>query len=170
MDWAKLRLLWHQIQNGNTPGWAQGKALEHLIVRAFQLSGLAVEYPYDVPPGGRPIEQIDGIVYLNELVFLIECKDKDREDVAAISKMQHQLARRPPTTLGCIFVAGVFTEPALLVADMTPPHRITLWSGVDIEAGLEKADFRESLVEKYRNLCRFGMTDYSPHYRELKVT
>lgn len=64
MDWPAIAALWEQIKKGETPGWDNGKALEHLVVRAFALSGLEVEYPYDVPPGGKPFEEIDGIVYL----------------------------------------------------------------------------------------------------------
>jgi hypothetical protein len=60
MDWKALRKLWKGIQAEKTPDWDGGKALEHLGVRAFKLSGLEVEYPYDVPPGGKPLEQIDG--------------------------------------------------------------------------------------------------------------
>lgn len=38
-DWSKLRKFWSQIKDGNTPGWANGKALEYLLVRAFDLDG-----------------------------------------------------------------------------------------------------------------------------------
>jgi len=163
MQWADLSELWKSIKSGNTPGWDKGKALEHLVVRAFELSGLDVGYPYDVPPVGRPIEQIDGVVYLDHLAFLIECKDSDSADVAVISKMRHQLERRPPTTFGCIFVAGRFTEAASIVAGVTPPHRLILWNKSDIETALERQDFGSALVNKYRNMCRFGMADFSTH-------
>lgn len=132
MDWPALKTLWEQIKHDDTPGWDAGKALEYLIVRAFEQSGLQVEYPYDVPPGGNPIEQIDGLVYFNDLVFLIECKDRDAADVAVIAKVRHQLDRRPPTTLANIFVAGAFTAPALILADLTTPHRTLLWNMDDI--------------------------------------
>jgi hypothetical protein len=43
MDWAKLAVLWAEIQKEDTPGWEGGKALKHLIIRAFKLSGLETE-------------------------------------------------------------------------------------------------------------------------------
>ncbi|MEJ7639416.1 MAG: restriction endonuclease [Singulisphaera sp.] len=169
LTWDALAELWQRIQDGTASEWDEGKALEHLVVRAFELSGLLVEYPYDVPPGGRPIEQIDGIVYLDYLPFLVECKDKGSVDIEAIAKLRNQLLRRPPTTMGCVFNTGAYTLPALILADFAVPHQITLWSGNDIEAALEGRDFREMLVKKYRDLCKFGLTDYSPNYKALEV-
>jgi hypothetical protein len=161
MQWPQLGDLWEEIKSGSTPAWDKGKALEHLVVRAFELSGIEVGYPYDVPPVGKPIEQIDGVIYLDQLVFLIECKDSDSVDVGVIAKMRHQLERRPPTTFGCIFAAGRFTESALIVAGLTPPHRLILWNKGDIETALGSKNFGSALLTKYRNLCRLGMTDYS---------
>jgi hypothetical protein len=170
MSWDDVRSLWQHISNGNPiPNWNAGKALEHLVVRAFELSGLRVEYPYDVPPGGRILEQIDGLVYLGEIPFLIECKDKDSVDIAAIAKLQSQLLRRPPATMGAVFVSGGFTSPALILADLAVPYRILLWSSGDIELGLEGGDFHTVLRKKYEDLCMYGLTDYSPNYRALEV-
>jgi hypothetical protein len=123
----------------------------------------------DVPPGGQPLEQIDGLVYLNDLAFLIECKGRDTADVEVIAKVRHQLERRPPTTLASIFVAGTFSAPALVLADLTSPHRVTLWARPDIDAAVEARDFKSVLVEKYRYLCRFGLLDHSPHYKNLEA-
>lgn len=169
MDWPELKELWTAIKAGSTAGWDDGKALEHLVIRAFELNKLDAEYPYDVPPGGNPVEQIDGIVYWENLAFLIECKDKESNDVSVVAKMRHQLERRPSTTFGCIFVAGSFTPPALLLTDMTPPQRVLLWQAEDIENALEHENFATVLLKKYRHLCRFGMTDYSPFYRSLEI-
>lgn len=170
MSWDSLRSLWQQISNDNPiADWDAGKALEHLVVRAFELSELRVEYPYDVPPGGRLIEQIDGLVYLGAIPFLIECKDKDSVDIEAIAKLQSKLLRRPPVTMGAVFVSGGFTPPALILADLAVPHRILLWSSGDIESGLKTKNFGEVLRRKYEHLCMYGLTDYSPNYRTLEV-
>lgn len=168
-SWREIATLWDQVKAGETPDWDNGKALEYLVVRAFRLSGLQVEYPYDVPPGGKPIEQIDGLVYLGELAFIIECKDtKDAVDMEVIAKVCNRLARRPPTTMGCVFVAGSFSTSALLLADLTTPHRVTLWTQDDIEASFRASDFKATLEKKYRYLCQFGLVDHSTHYRELE--
>src|SRR5215213_6294471 len=91
LQWDDLERLWRGVQSGRAHGWASGKALEHLVVRGFALSGLRVEYPYDVPLAGVPLEQIDGMVYLGDAPFLIECKDRDAVDIAAVAKMRNQL-------------------------------------------------------------------------------
>ena len=123
----------------------------------------------NVPPGGKTLEQIDGIVHLHCHTFLVECKDKDTVDIEAIAKLRHQLLRRPETTFSCVFVSGEFTEPALIIADFAVPHRILLWQGLDIEYCLNRRDFAGTLLEKYRHLCRYGLTDHSPYYRELEL-
>lgn len=169
MDWDDLDGLWSEIKSEQTLGWDNGAALEYLVVRAFERCGLPVEYSYDVPPAGNPAEQIDGIVYMDGLAFLIECKDKKSNDVGVIAKVRHQLDRRPPTAFGCIFVVGSFTQPALLLTDLTPPQRILLWEHDDIESALQHRNFGAALLLKYRNLCRFGLTDRSNLYRSLEV-
>jgi hypothetical protein len=169
MSWDDLNKFWELIKADNTPDWEGGKAFEHLVIRAFRLDGLDAEYPYDVPPGGRPIEQIDGLVHLQCYTFLIECKDKESVDIEAIAKLRNQLLRRPETTCGCVFTTGGFTEPALIVTDYSVPHRILLWSELNIEGCLKKKNFKAVLLEKYRHLCKFGLTDHSPSYRELEA-
>jgi Restriction endonuclease len=165
LTWKSLLPLWRRIKEGATPGWDEGKAFEHLIVRAFELSSLRVEYPFDVPPGGRPIEQIDGMVFLDQIPFLLECKDRDSVDVEAIAKLRNQLLRRPPTTMGCVFTTGGYAPAALILADFAVPHQITLWSGDDIEEALAARDFKKMLIKKYEDLCMFELTDYSPYFR-----
>ena len=169
LTWEDLDGLWSDLQDDAAAGWDSGKALEHLVVRGFSLSGLEVEYPYDVPLGGRPLEQIDGLVYLGEVPFLIECKDRDSVDIEAIAKLRNQLLRRPPSTMGCVFVSGTFTRPAVILSDFAAPHRITLWSNLDISEAIQARNFADTLRRKYHDLCMFGLTDHSPHYRELEA-
>ena len=169
MSWKDLAGLWRQIKDNSTSDWDDGKAFEHLVVRAFELSRLKVEYPFDVPPGGRPIEQIDGVVFLGSIAFLIECKDRQSNDVEAIAKLRNQLLRRPPSTMGCVLVSGEFTDAALILTDWAIPHRITLWTGNDIASGLEARDFASKLSEKYEHLCKFGMSDHSPNFKAQQV-
>jgi hypothetical protein len=165
LSWESLRRLWRQIKDSSTPDWDEGKAFEHLVVRAFELSKLRVEYPFDVPPGGSILEQIDGMVFLNDTPFLIECKDKESVDIIAIAKLRHQLLRRPPVTMGCVCITGNYTQPALVLADLAIPQQIVLWSQEDIETALAEKDFRGPICAKYRDLCMYGLTDYSPYFK-----
>jgi hypothetical protein len=126
MSWRDLIALWGQIRDGHTPDWHEGKALEHLVIRALKLSKLEADYPYDVPPRGRAFEQIDGIVHLNCHTFLIECKDQEPLDIEAIAKVRNQLLRRLDTTFGCVFTAGRFTTAALILADILVPHPVVV--------------------------------------------
>lgn len=170
MKWKGLTALWKQIKAANTPDWEIGKALEHLVVRAFQLGGLDVEYPYHVPPGGQILEQIDGAVFMDGQCFLIECKDENATDIEAISKLRIQLLRRPESTLGCVFTSNRFTQPALILTDLSVPHRILLWDEFHIEAALKDEDFAKALHAKYRHLCTYGFEDHSPYYKKLEDT
>jgi hypothetical protein len=71
--------------------------------------------------------------------------------------------------MGCVFVNGTFTEPALLLADYMVPHRILLWGRSDIARAIEIQDFKSALRQKYENLCMYGLTDDSPNYKALEV-
>jgi hypothetical protein len=56
---SDLIRLWEQIQIRATSGWDPGKALEYLVIRAFEIEGAAVTYPFAVRMGGSIVEQID---------------------------------------------------------------------------------------------------------------
>jgi hypothetical protein len=60
MQWVDLAGLWEAIKVEKTPDWEGGKALEHLVVRAFQLDGLTVEYPTMYRLEGRPLSRSTG--------------------------------------------------------------------------------------------------------------
>jgi hypothetical protein len=76
--------------------WDEGKALEYLVLRAFQLDGAEVAWPYTVKVKDRIVEQIDGVMYVDSLACLIECKDTSQEvNIEAIAKLRNQLLRRP---------------------------------------------------------------------------
>ena len=169
MQWAELRALWLAIEADDLPDWEPGKALEHLVVRAFRLSGLEAEYPYDVPPGGPPFEQIDGIAYWDNLSFLIECKDTEYEDSVAIAKLRSQLERRPGTVLGMMVMTGAFTLPARKLAIMHTPYRFVVWQSQDIDAALAAKNFKPALRSKYLNLCRYGLLDWTPYWQDLRI-
>lgn len=155
--WADVERVWRDVKGRAVADWDAGKALEHLVIRAFALSGLRVEYPYEVPFGEQVLEQVDGMVYLGDVPFLIECRDRSTVDIEVVAKLRSRLERRPPSTMGCVFSSGTFTEPAFVLANFAVPHRITLWSREDIAEGIARRDFARVLRGKYHELCMFGL-------------
>jgi hypothetical protein len=138
-NWDELTLLWQAIVTGNTPDWEAGKALEYVIMRAFQLDGAEVIYPYRVVIAGEETEQIDGLVYTDGLACLIECKDlTSKVNIEPIAKMRNQLLGRPGATIGAIFSRSGFTDPALILAQFNAPQTILLWDVDEIEYALRE--------------------------------
>jgi hypothetical protein len=116
-QWLELQSLHAEIAARATPGWAAGKALEYLIVRAFELDGASVRWPYDTKIEGEIVEQIDGAIVVGALHCLIECKDESKPlAIAPVAKMRNQLQRRPPATVGLIFSTSGYTNPAQIMA------------------------------------------------------
>jgi hypothetical protein len=159
LHWPEIQMLWGKIRDRNTPGWPRGKALEHLIIRGFELSGASVHYPYNVPPDGHPFEQIDGLVYLNGIPVLVECKDKETQGSDVVARLKCQLDRRPPATLASVFISGSLTAGARTCFDRNLPHRITVWETRDIERAINERDFLAPLAEKFHYLCQYGLQE-----------
>ena len=57
-------------------------------------------------PGGKPLEQIDALVYLNDIALLVERKDKDKVDIEAVAKLQSQPGARSVTGLAACYSAA----------------------------------------------------------------
>lgn len=172
--WEDLDALWVAIKQQETPGWDNGKALEYLILKSFQMGKAEIRWPYNVhfqrtrEETGEEIEQIDGVVYIGELACLTECKDynnkenctKKNVNFEPIAKMRSQLMRRPSSTIGSIFSSGGFTEATITLANFIFPQTILLWNGEEIEYCLKKRKFCQALTTKYRKCIEFGMHDY----------
>lgn len=166
LDWPGLRALWRQIEAGTT-GWPAGKALEHLVLRAFELSGAEVRWPYTVPIGDATVEQIDGAVHLGTLACLVECKDTAaRVDVEVLAKLRSQLLRRHAGAVGLLFSRGGFTPAAFTLAQYLAPQTILLWTGEDVAHHLEREDFGAALRERYRYSVETGNPVYKPEKRK----
>lgn len=163
MDGAGLRGLWAGIQANDTPGWESGKALEYLILRAFEVEGAHVKYPFKVASPVRLLEQdgkyrapksfeqIDGAVFADGLACLVECKDgTDAEDMEPIAKLRSRLERHPVAVMGLIFSRSGFSVAAKVVAQFLSPLNIILWDGNDIDLCLQNGSFRDGLVNKHR--------------------
>lgn len=172
-DWHDLLNLWEQIRARNTPDWEAGKAFEYLIIRAFKLENAEVRYPYIVTSGDvqfsgdftqtqHQLEQIDGIVYVDGLHCMVECKDTlDPVNVEPLTKLRTQLARRPSQMIGLIFSYGGYTEPAVILAHYMSPQTILLWSGSEVEYVLRNRSMRDALNEKYRRCVEYGSVNHT---------
>lgn len=126
-------------------GWKPGKAFEYLVVRAFQLDGADVRWPYTVKLGdvqvgdsAMTVEQFDGAVYLGERMFLIESKDlADPVSIDAVAKMRLRVERRPPGTMGLLFSTSGFSTVAEMLAQFVSPLNVLFWTGEDLDAALD---------------------------------
>lgn len=148
---AQLLDLWSQIQASDTPGWEAGKALEYLILRAFELEEAKVTYPYSIQMGGAILEQIDGAIYCDGFACLVECKDQsDNISIDPVAKLRNQLLRRPAGVVGLIFTTTQFTQSTQILAQYNANQAILLWEGSEIEYALEQQCFRSGLIQKYQ--------------------
>jgi len=169
LPWPGLQKLWEAIKQRDTPGWDAGKAFEYLILRAFELDGARVRWPYSVNLfGGEEIEQIDGSFSWGGLYGLVECKDES-EDIASgpISKLRNQLLRRPWGTIGLLFTSRTFTEPAVRLAYFSLPQAILLWSGDEVEHCMEKRKIGPFCELKYRACVDLGTPDFDVRRGDL---
>jgi len=145
------------LQAGRAPGWPPGKAFEYLILRAFELDGATVRYPFEVTAHDSVIEQIDGAVYAGYLSCLVETKDSTAQvDVAVLAKLRTQLARRPAGTIGSVFSRMGFTRPAFALAGYFAPQTVLLWSGKEVEECLRQESIAAALLAKYRECVEEG--------------
>jgi hypothetical protein len=157
-----LRLWKTMSSNTVSPVWGSGKAMEHLVLRAFELEKASVQYPFEVKKDGMVVEQIDGVVYTNGLNCLVECKDtKEPANIEVIAKLRNQLLRRPSQVVGIVFSRKGFTEPATLLAEYAMPQNVLLWSGYEIDFALKNRCFCKGLLAKYRNAVEYALPTYS---------
>ncbi len=169
--WGDLIGLWEAIEAENTPNWPPGKAFEYLILRAFQIEGAYVMWPYRITMGElvkteseETVEQVDGLVHTGDgLVCLVECKDYSKESVKVepIAKLRNQLLRRPSGVIGIAFSRSGFTDSASMLARFSAPQIILLWGGDEIKFALRSKYFCKGLAAKYRICVAKGLPDYN---------
>jgi hypothetical protein len=161
-DKEDIKNLWKKIQNNEDTPFEKGKALEYLIIRAFELDGAEVEYPYSIRKNGVQVEQIDGLIHFEYLSCLIECKDhSDNVNVEPLAKMRSQLLRRPSSTIGSIFSINGFTQPAIILASYMAPQTILLWEQTEIDYVINEGNIADSLKEKYRMCIKECICDFN---------
>lgn len=158
-DWIQLRYLYSQVIRKETPDWEAGKLFEYLIIRAFELSGAEVKYPYSIKIEGQEVEQIDGVIYVNEGTFLTECKSSGKLNIEPIAKLRNQISRRPLGTFGILISLDGFTSPSLILSQYLIPPQLLLWYKQDTDFALFRRDMCWVLREKYKALVEYGMTD-----------
>lgn len=146
----QLLELWeaHKKDDFDEAFWKKGKVLEYVVLRAFEIEGGCVSYPFDVyvpmcESYGKPIEQIDGAVHIGELHALIECKDyvDAKINIDPLAKLRNQLARRYSNVFGMFFSATAFTQPAEILVGHMGPQLFILWPNEDIEFCLKNGCF-----------------------------
>jgi hypothetical protein len=152
-DWDKLKTFWQGIQDKSTPDWEAGKALEYFILRCFEKEGAEVRYPYSV----SNVEQIDGVIYIENIACIIECKDKTVPlNFEPIAKLRSQLMRRPSAVIGSLFSRSEFTTSALSLLNSIQPQTILLWENAEIDYCLKSKAFCTTLIKKYRAEIEYG--------------
>jgi hypothetical protein len=161
-DYPRLLALWAQIQAGETPGWDPGKAFEYLVIRAFELEGAAVTYPFSVNLSGILVEQIDGAIYSDGLSCLVECKDQEGNlAIDPVAKLRNQLLRRPAGVVGLVFSSTGFTASTMMLSQYGGGQSILLWEAEDLDYALNRQQLRQGLVQKYRYCVERGLPHYS---------
>lgn len=156
----RLLDLWQQVSSRDTPGWGSGKALEYLILRAFEIEKADVCWPFEVKLDGTTVEQLDGVVYAADLACIVEAKDWTKSTaMEPIAKLRNQLLRRPSGVIGSVFSTSSFTDPAKMLARFLAPQTVLLWEPEDIKYALEHRAMVESLRRKYRYAVEQGLPD-----------
>jgi len=156
--WPELRALWDQITAGSTPGWPAGRALEYLVLRAFELDGAQVRWPFTVDVEDEVVEQIDGAVYFENLACLVEVKDSAAAvDIGVLAKVRAQLVRRPASTLGLVVSRSGFTGPATTLSGFFAPQTVLLMAGDALEKALQDENIAATLLASYRRTVEHGL-------------
>jgi hypothetical protein len=158
LGWPELGELWNSIRQRKADNWLPGQALEHLVLRMFQLNGADIAWPFSVDLHDEEVEQIDGAVYWNGLSCLCECKDQAAPvNFEPIAKLRNQLLRRPAGVVGMIFSSSGFTEAATILANFTSPQAVLLWGAGDIDAAIREREITAVLMKKHRYVIEQGV-------------
>ena len=169
MNWNDLTTNWRNRNSKEIKGkWESGKFFEYSILRAFEIEGAEVRYPYTVSyfNGSEIREQIDGAIHVEGLSIIVESKDlKKNIDVEPLAKLQVRLKTRPSSVIGCIFCASNFTLAAQSYTETMMPQTILLWSNNDIEYCFENFYFIKGLKLKYKKVIEDGI-----HLLDLKTS
>jgi hypothetical protein len=153
--------LWTGLREGRSPpDWPAGILLEYLVLRAFQLEGAEVIWPYRVYRNGVLLEQIDGVIYFDGVPCLVECKHLTIPvDTVTIVKLKSQILRRPRITIGVLFCTGEVSEAVSTLMEMLPPPDVLLWEGDELEMALRSRRLLEGMRRKLRHAVEMGFAE-----------
>lgn len=154
-DYDSLLTLWNQKREDKIDPneWASGKLFEYIILRAFELEGAEVTYPYFVYYHEEIVEQIDGAIRIGNQVMLVECKDYSdnrKINIDPLAKLRNQLLRRHASVFGMFFSASGYTEPVEDLVKFMGPQMIILWTMEDIDYCMENHCFVNCFYAKYK--------------------
>ncbi len=156
MGRVELRALWKRIKaRKDLEDWPPGRALEFMMLRAFQFEGARVVWPYV-----NTTEQIDGAIHADGLACIVETKDhSDSIGFEAIAKLALQLQRRPGAAMGLLFSTSEFSLPVIEAVRVHPLRNVLLWQGSDIDLALEHG-MRAALRIKWRKAVEQASLGY----------
>jgi len=168
-DHADLEKIWDSIKKGDKPRkpWREGKQFEYLVIRAFQIEGATVRWPYSVTLREKigVVEQFDGGIYIDNQLFLVESKNlSEAAAIEAVAKLRFRLERRPPTAMGIIFSVSDFSLPTEVFAQFASPMNVLLWGRSDMDAALREKKMFAGLKEKFLQACERGIPLFALDY------
>lgn len=148
--------LWEQVKTGrDLAPWPRGKAFEYLILRAFELEGAEVIWPYR-----GEWEQVDGALYVDGLSCLVECKHwREPVGFGPIAKLKVRVDRRPPPVIGLFFSVSGFSVPAVDEFHAQPLRNLLLWEESDVNLAL-RLGMRSALGIKWRKAVEEAVMDH----------
>lgn len=163
-DSTELLSQWKSYLDGSLKVsiWEPGKLFEYTVLRAFQLEGSIVRWPYSVRLNDETIEQIDGSVSFKGYHILLECKDhSNRINIEPIAKMRNQLLQRPAIVIGCIFSRSGYTEPAIALSRFCAPQTILLWENDELMYCIEHKKLIEAFELKLMKAAQEFVYNYN---------
>jgi len=173
LDWYGIRELWEVVveprKRNASPDedWRDPyTTFEYVILRAFELEGARVTYPFFVYPlGDRTVlHEIDGSVFTKTGKSVL-CEFKSWADPIQfdpIAKLRSQLLQRPKKGIACFFSMSGFTTPAIRSTTLIATEGVLLWKKNEIEHALYNRCFLEFLEEKHEKLFTLLLPDYEP--------
>ncbi|MBV8048871.1 MAG: hypothetical protein JO171_17110 [Paludibacterium sp.] len=156
---AEVLRLWAQIKESMPSDWPTGKQFEYLVIRAFELEGIDVRWPYTVLLKGVPgvVEQIDGAIYLHKQAFIVESKNlSEPAAIEALARLRFRLERRPPGTMAVLFGFSDFTVATEVFAQYASPMNVLLWNRNDMDYALTRGQMAQGLEDKMQYAIEFG--------------